>query len=118
MEFFMEYWPILAAAIIAAIVTVMAVYKFIKSDREEQIETVKKWLLWAVTAAEKEFGSGTGQLKLVNVYNMFVSTFPWLVNLLTFDNFSIMVDEALEEMNKMLASNNAINSYVKGDDAK
>lgn len=118
MNLFMEYWPYLVAVILAVIMTIVAVCKFVKSDRDEQIEMVKKWLLWAVTVAEKELGSGTGKLKLVNVYNMFINTFPYLVSLITFEKFSKLVDDVLDEMNEMLASNNAINSYVKGDDVK
>ncbi|MFR6482019.1 MAG: hypothetical protein ACLUPD_10785 [Anaerotignum faecicola] len=42
----------------------------------EQREKVKEWLLLAVTEAEKELGSGTGQLKLRYVYDLFLRRFP------------------------------------------
>ena len=37
---------------------------------------VKEWLRYAVTIAEQELGSGTGQIKLRQVYDMFIERFP------------------------------------------
>ena len=65
--------------------------------------------------AEKELGSGTGKLKLRQVYDMFTARFPWLAKIITFDKFSEMVDEALVTMNELLDSNEAIHEYVDGD---
>lgn len=45
--------------------------KFINSPKSAQIAKVKAWLLWAVAAAEKEMGKGTGKLKLRYVYSLF-----------------------------------------------
>ena len=67
--------------------------KFFKLPRESQIAKVKEWLLFAVMQAEKELGSGTGQLKLRYVYDMFVSKFPYLVQFVSFEFFSKLVDD-------------------------
>lgn len=116
MDFIIENWVTIIAIICIACSAAFLFYKFSTSTREEQIKAVKEWLLWAVTEAEKEFGSGTGKLKLRSVYDMFVNTFPWLAEFITFEMFSEMVDEALVEMNNLLGSNNAIRKYVEGTD--
>ena len=46
---------------------------------------VREWLLWAVTTAEKEYGSGTGQIKLRAVYDLFLAKFPKLSIFVSFD---------------------------------
>ena len=74
----------------------------------------KEWMLWAVTKAEKELGSGTGKLKLRYVYDMFVTKFPWLEGVISFEMVSMMVDDALEEMREMLETNKAVQEFVNG----
>lgn len=68
-------------------------------------QKVKNWLVYAVTLAESELGSGTGQLKLRSVYNMFVLRFPKLSMIITFERFSDLVDDALDIMREMLKNN-------------
>ena len=85
---------------------------FAKLPKEEQIKNVKAWLLYAVTEAEKELGSKTGALKLRLVYDRAVEKFTWLSTAVTFETFSGWVDEALEEMKKMLRDNTAVANYV------
>ena len=85
---------------------------FAKLPKEEQIKNVKAWLLYAVTEAEKELGSKTGALKLRLVYDRAVEKFSWLSTVVTFETFSGWVDEALEEMKKMLKDNKAVANYV------
>lgn len=76
---------------------------------------VREWLLYAVTKAEKELGAGTGKLKLRYVYDMFVARFEWLAKVITFDMFSMMVDEALEQMRTMLDSNEAVQKLIANE---
>ena len=95
MEFIIENWRIIVAALPAA--------------------AVKEWLLWAVTEAEKDLGGGTGKLKLRQVYDLFVTRFPWLAKLVSFELFSDMVDEALEQMREMLDTNEAVKAFVEGE---
>ena len=68
-----------------------------------------------VTKAEKELGAGTGKLKLRYVYDMFVARFEWLAKVITFDMFSMMVDEALEQMRTMLDSNEAVQKLIANE---
>lgn len=88
------------------------IYTFVKLSREQKINNIKQWLKWAVVEAERQLGSGTGQLKLRLVYNTAVNRFPWIVSFVSFETFSEWVDEALEWMKKQLNENEAINGYV------
>ena len=76
-------------------------------------QKVKNWLVWAVTVAESELGSGTGQLKLRSVYNMFVQRFPNLSLLITYKRFSELVDSALDIMREMLKNDKIANIISK-----
>lgn len=115
MEFIIENWPLLvgAAAIVAA--AAVAVVRFVGLPTQAQLEKVREWLLWAVTEAEKDLGGGTGKLKLRQVYDLFVTRFPWLAKLVSFELFSQMVDDALEEMREMLNTNQAAKAFVEGE---
>lgn len=113
MEFIIENWPLIvgAAAVVAAVA--VAVYRFAGLPTDKQLAKVREWLLWAVTEAEKDLGGGTGKLKLRQVYDLFVTRFPWLARAVSFELFSELVDDALEEMREMLATNTAVIGYVE-----
>lgn len=115
MEWFLENWYMVIIAIVVVCVAAVWAYKFFTLPTDEQIKKVKEWLLFAVTQAETDLGSGTGQLKLRTVYDMFVQRFPALVALISFERFSELVDEALVEMKSMLEKNPAVNKLVKGE---
>ena len=114
MDFIAENLGVIIAIIITVAIAVIAAIKFYKSGTEKQIAKVREWLLYATSVAEKELGGGTGKLKLRFVYDMFVVKFPWLAKIISFDRFSIIVDESLEEMNKLLATNDAVANYISG----
>lgn len=113
MDFLINYWWIIVIGIAAIAVVVYAIYAFAKRPTSEQIQKVKEWLLYAVTEAEKELGGGTGQIKLRYVYDMFLSKFPFLTKVISFDTFSTLVDEVLEKFRAMLESNNKLKDYVE-----
>lgn len=114
MQFLIENWYLLVAGIAVVAVGGYAVYVFVKKPSDAQLQSVKEWMLWAVTKAEKELGSGTGKLKLRYVYDMFVTKFPWLEGVISFEMVSMMVDDALEEMREMLETNKAAQEFVNG----
>lgn len=116
MEFIANNWYILVAAVAAVAVIIYLIMKFFKLPRESQIQKIKEWLLFAVTEAEKELGSGTGQLKLRYVYDMFVTKFPYLVKFISFEMFSHLVDEVLEKFKEMFKNNKAVQQYVISND--
>ena len=115
MEWLINNWYLIVAAIAVVTAIVVAVKKFVGLPTEQQIESLKEWLKWAVTEAEKELGSGTGQLKLRRVYDLALAKFQWIERLVPFEEFSMWVDEALSWLNKQLESNKAITNMVKGD---
>ena len=117
MEFLIENWYIILAAMALGALAVVAVVRFFRLPREKQMENVRQWLLGAVTAAEKELGGGTGKLKLRQVYDAFLSKFPWLAPVVPFEQFSGLVDDALVEMRKLLADNKAVQQMVTGEDS-
>lgn len=114
MEFIVDNWLLIVIAISAIVVAVSMGIKFFKKDIDEQLKNVREWLLYAVSVAEKELGSGTGKLKLRYVYDMFVAKFTWLSKVISFEQFSNLVDEVLVEMNKLLDTNKAVQSYILG----
>ena len=111
-EFITNYWAIVIAIIAVVIFGFVLVKKFLDKPTAEQIVTIKAWLLAAVTAVEKELGSKMGRIKLSKVYDMFLNTFPKLSSIVTFAMFSNLVDEALEEMRKIITSNERMQEYV------
>lgn len=114
MDFIVENWAVFVVALAILAVAIVAIVRFVGLPTASQLAKVKEWLLWAVTEAEKELGGGTGQLKLRQVYDLFVTRFPWLAKLISFELFSDMVDEALEEMRHLLDTNTAVAAFVSG----
>lgn len=112
MDFLINNWSLLIALIAVIAVAAVFIIRFKNLPTQVQIQKLKEWLLWAVTEAEKQFGGGTGKIKLRYVYDMFISRFPSLAKIISFDYFSILVDEALEEFRKLLSTNQKINQYV------
>lgn len=112
MNWIINNWYILIALL--AIVTLFALgwVKFLKLPNSKQVEAVKQWLIYACMEAEKLLGSKTGLLKLRYVYDLFVTKFPWLAQVITFEYFSLLVDEALETVRKQLESNSAVRNLV------
>lgn len=75
----------------------------------------KEWLKYAVCVAEQELSSGTGQLKLRYVYDMFVAQFPKFATIVSFSIFSKWVDLALEWMREQLSNNADIKAFIEGE---
>lgn len=115
MEFITQNWFVIVGVATMAAAGGYAVYTFVKMPSSKQLDKAREWLLYAVTKAEKELGGGTGQIKLRYVYDMFVARFTWLAKVISFEAFSLMVDEALEKMKTMLESNKAVQNLVSGE---
>lgn len=115
MEMWMENWPVLAAAVAVVAVAAVTAVRFLRSPRKAQLEKVREWLLWAVAEAERDLGGGTGKLKLRQVYDKFVTRFPWLARVVSFERFSTLADDALAELRKMLDENQAVRAIIEVD---
>ena len=105
MKWIIDNWSLLVVAVGVLVSILLYTKKFTSMPTEEQIKKVKEWLLYAVLEAEGEFGGGTGQLKLRYVYDLFLSKFPDIAKIITFEMFSKYVDEVLVEMRHLLDTN-------------
>lgn len=94
----MEMQNVVLSVILAAVLIVGGIY----------VNGFQNWLVWAVSEAEKTFGSKTGKLKLRYAYNLAIKNFPKLAKLISFSMFSWMVDKALKVMRKMIEQNKSI----------
>lgn len=119
MNWLIENWMVVFGLAVAVILTVFVVYRFFGMPTEKQVEKIKEWLIWACVEAEKALQSGTGQLKLRQVYDMFcaVPAFSWVAKLISFEMFSDWVSDALVTVKQMLVSNEALAIYVYGENA-
>ncbi len=105
MKWIIDNWSLL-------VTIVMVVIYFVLSGKK----SVLNWLLYAVSMAESDFGSGTGKLKLAQVYYFFVDKYPILSKILPFTVFCALVDQALKEMRKMMENNLDIKAAITMED--
>lgn len=115
MELIIKNMGLIIGTIILIALAGLTIKEFIELGKEKQLEKVKEWLLYACIMAEKKLGGGTGQVKLRYVYDLFVEKFSFLKLLVTFEQFSEMVDEALVKMREMLEKNPNIAILVEGN---
>lgn len=109
----MEVKDIVALTVGAVILIITVAYIAVN-----QKSKVMEWLKYAVIEAEKYLGGGTGQLKLRQVYDWFISQFPILSAFVPFSVFSAWVDVALETMEDWLNKNQQVKTYVTGEEVK
>jgi hypothetical protein len=105
-----DNWFLIIAFIAVISVVSVKIYKWCKMPNKEQMRQVQEWLLYAVAKAEENLGCGTGELKLRYVYDMFVTKFPAIAIFVNFDDFCIMVEEALTKFKELLANNTSISA--------
>ena len=91
---------------------IMFIITFLRMGQQQQMKMISEWLLLAVVQAEKELGSGTGEIKLRYVYDKFIQKFGKMAMIISFEQFSCMVDVALDKMRDMLSSNTQLVNYV------
>ena len=94
--------------VVVALILIAGVILVVK-DRNN----AKKWLVYAVTVAENELGSGTGALKLQMVYDEFITKFPIAAKFMTFNHFKKLVDKALNAMKDMMDNNDSIKNTIQ-----
>ena len=116
MNWLIDNWFLIVVLLAGVCCIGVFIYNFMKKPTQEQINTIKEWLLYACLEAETELGGGTGQLKLRYVWDVFITRFPAIAKLVSFELISSWVDAALEEMRKLLTENKAIREVVKGEE--
>ena len=112
----MDIMLYIAVAMILVGGAMLFIVNFCKAGQAQQMQMISEWLLLAVVQAEKELGGKTGEIKLRYVYDKFLQRFNKVANFITFEQFSEMVDVALDRMRILLSSNVVIAHYVKGDE--
>lgn len=115
LEWIITNWSVILGVVAVIAVVVIAVIKFLKLSTSVQKQRVKECLLAWVIKAERDLGGGTGEIKLRTVYGWFVTAFPILNNFISFETFSVWVDEALESMHDMLKTNNNLKAVIEND---
>ena len=113
MEFIIQHLDTIVVILVFIGGGAASVIRFMGYKKDQQYESIHGWLLQAVLLAEREFGSGTGKLKLSTVYAEFCKQLPWLAKVISFKTFSGYVDKALDEMKALLEKNAAIASVVE-----
>lgn len=109
----MEYWWLAIAILAILIIAFMFLITYINLPNSKKATKVKEWLLFAVVQAEKELGSGTGQLKLRYVYNLALSKFPVFIKLIPFELFSSFVDGALQQLGNLIENSEGVKKYME-----
>ena len=115
MNFISEYWPILIAALCVIGWGTSAIWSFTTLPTSQQLTKVEEWAVYAVTLAEKELGSGTGKLKLRMCFDMFLERFPWLAKVISFEQFTQIIEYALKEAKVMWETNNHVKSIMEAE---
>lgn len=104
-------------AMIGAIgLVIIEVYNFLTKPTENQIASLQEFLKAEVVKAEQALGSGTGELKLRQVYDAAVKAYPWVGKFMTFERFSKLVDIALDWMKEQMENNIDISNLIKKKD--
>lgn len=96
LEFIQNYWgfaPLTVLIVHGAVI-------FFSKPRKKRLKLVRRWLLWAVAKAEVAMADsdGAGQLKLSMVYDSFMERFPAIARQISYEQFSEMVDDALDTL--------------------
>lgn len=119
MNWIIENWFLAVGFTAVAVMVVYAVRRFFGLPTDKQVEKIKEWLVWACIEAERKLQSGTGQLKLRQVYDAFcaVPAFSAAAKLISFETFSEWVKDALKEAKIMLTKNHNLATYVYGEKA-
>lgn len=114
-EFLMNNWISLVAAIAWVGIVVLLWVGFKGRYRAK----AKQMLLSLVTAAEKEFGGGTGELKFAYVSQRLFEIMPGIFQVFfTVEDISGWIEEAVAKMKEYLALNHDAAALVARKDDK
>ena len=114
MEWMAQNWFNVVGLLIIAVGAIFYGKKYMEKDKEQKISAIKEWLKYAVTVTEKALGEKTGKLKLQMIWSMATAQFPFITKLLTFEQFSDLVDDALAWMKTQLETNPNIRAAIIG----
>lgn len=93
--------------VVAVVAALLVLYK------HGRVEIVKKVLFSLVSRAEKEFGSGTGELKKATVIEWIYEKLPKIVTVfITPKEIEQLIESVLEYAKTKWAANGALQSYI------
>ena len=113
LNWILENWYMVVAAISVLVGLGIATYKFVKLPKKEKFKKIKEVLLLWVTLAEKDYKSGMGIIKLRDVYDKFTSKYKIISIFISFERFSKWVDDALDKMREILEKNKDVSAFVE-----
>ena len=105
LNFILENWDSILGALAIIIVAVLAVVK-------QEKAVIFKMLYALVTEAEKQYGSGTGELKLSSVIAQIYEKAPAAVKVIPVSTLQSWVEEALEMAKEKWAKNSNVATYI------
>ncbi len=106
LNFLIANWDSVA---VVAVIAGVIVFLIVKDKRA----ILKKIIFCLVMEAEREFGGGTGEIKLAAVVARVYRLIPTIIRLfITEKQLVAMIERALKEAKAHLEKNNAIAAYV------
>lgn len=118
LDFLINYWFLIVIAIAVITIAIVFAIDFSKKSTEEKLKSVKEWAIYACAIAEAHLGSGTGQLKMRETYDMFIIRFPALAKIISFEMYKATAEMALVEFKKMLETNPKVKDLIIEEGAK
>lgn len=112
MKWILENWSVLVVIALLIFFGIKYLLYFASLGSDEQVKKIREWALAVVIEMEKQYGSKTGSLKLSAAYSLFFKSFPELVTIISFEQFSEIIDDALAQMRHLLETNKEVASYV------
>ena len=105
LNFLSANWDSILAALVIIVVAIIGVIK-----QEKNI--VFKMLFSLVTEAEKQYGGGTGELKLSSVISQIYGKLPSISKLIPVKTLEKWVDKGLIDAKKKWESNSKVATYI------
>ena len=110
LNFLAANWDSILAALVIIVVAIVCVIK-----QEKNI--VFKMLFSLVTEAEKQYGNGTGELKLSSVISQIYEKLPSISKFIPVKTLEKWVDEGLVDAKKKWEANNNVATYIATTDS-
>lgn len=108
-QIFVENWDSILLVLIMIAVAVALIYKGKRGVVNQMIYKI-------VTELEREYGAGTGNLKLAAAVELLYPKLPLIVRLFsTSDGIVKMIEDGLESAKEKWEKNKAIGAYVKAE---
>ena len=113
MNILIEYWYFFVIIAALGFLIGTTINKFIQMPNSQKLNSIKQWAIYACALAQKELGSGTGELKMRYTYDLFVSTFPFLAQIISYERYKEIAENALLEFKRMLETNPNVKRLVE-----